>query len=105
MAQKRKLDNYDDDYDAESLSSFESVEDLVHISFRSRGDRQTFFPRKGKSRAIVLFYRRFIPKDAVQVYTDGSRVEDRTGSGIFIRTPHLETTVKQSNPALSSGAS
>ncbi|GFW72634.1 hypothetical protein TNCV_3798621 [Trichonephila clavipes] len=32
MAQKRKVDNYDDyDCDTESLSSFESVEDFAHM--------------------------------------------------------------------------
>ncbi|XP_035211733.1 uncharacterized protein LOC118185897 [Stegodyphus dumicola] len=39
-----------------------------------------------------------IPKDAVQVYIAGSRTEGRTGSGIFIETPHFKATIKQRNP-------
>ncbi|GFV70641.1 hypothetical protein TNCV_3842221 [Trichonephila clavipes] len=40
MAQKRKLDNYDDDFDfdTESLSSFESDEDFVHSISSSEDD-------------------------------------------------------------------
>ncbi|KFM57361.1 PiggyBac transposable element-derived protein 4, partial [Stegodyphus mimosarum] len=40
MAQKRKLDSYDDDYDCdtESLSSFESDEDFVHSISSSEDD-------------------------------------------------------------------
>ncbi|GFX07905.1 piggyBac transposable element-derived protein 4 [Trichonephila clavipes] len=38
MAQKRKLDYYDDDFDTESLSSFESDEDFVHSISSSEDD-------------------------------------------------------------------
>ncbi|GFX75798.1 hypothetical protein TNCV_2237701 [Trichonephila clavipes] len=38
MTQKRKLDNYDDDCDTESLSSFESAEDIVHSKSSSEDD-------------------------------------------------------------------
>ncbi|GFT45048.1 piggyBac transposable element-derived protein 4 [Trichonephila clavipes] len=40
MAQKRKLDDYDDDFDfdTESLSSFESDEDFVHSISSSEDD-------------------------------------------------------------------
>ena len=40
MAQKRELDNYDDDYDCdtESLSSFEPDEDFVHSISISEDD-------------------------------------------------------------------
>lgn len=38
MVQMQKLDNYDDDYDTESLSSFESDEDFVHSISSSEDD-------------------------------------------------------------------
>ena len=38
MAEKRKLDNYDGDCDAESLSSFESDEDFVRNLSSSEDD-------------------------------------------------------------------
>ncbi|GFU65911.1 uncharacterized protein TNCV_5012091 [Trichonephila clavipes] len=72
-----------------------NVEMLLNTTLATFFDKQTHFDVPLKQLALEIIS--FIPKDAVQVYTDGS-TENRTGSGIYIRTPHLDTTLKQRNP-------
>ncbi|GFW50179.1 RNase H domain-containing protein [Trichonephila clavipes] len=65
---------------------------FFHFDLNSTANKQTHLDVHLKQLALEIISS--IPKDAVQVYTDGSRTE----SGFYIRTPHLDTTLKQLNP-------
>ncbi|GFT08625.1 probable RNA-directed DNA polymerase from transposon BS [Trichonephila clavipes] len=69
---------------------------FFHFDLNSTANKQTHLDVHLKQLALEIISSN--PKDVVQVCTDGSRTENRTGSGIYIRTPHLDTTLKQRNP-------
>ncbi|GFV74044.1 uncharacterized protein TNCV_2951961 [Trichonephila clavipes] len=69
---------------------------FFHFDMNSTANKQTHLDVHLRQLALEMISS--IPKDAFHVYTDGSRTENCTGSGIYIRTPHLDTTLKQCNP-------
>lgn len=69
---------------------------FFHFDLNSSANKQTHIEDHLRQLALEIIC--CIPRNAAQVYTDGSRKEDRTGSGVYIKTQHLEKSIKQRNP-------
>ncbi|GFR25250.1 hypothetical protein TNCT_183371 [Trichonephila clavata] len=69
---------------------------FCHFDLKCSASKQTH--HENRLRRLALEIINCISEEAVQVYTGGNHTEDRIGSGIFIDSPPLKTTIKARNP-------
>lgn len=90
-----------DNVEYQSLyGSLGPMEDLSRVHFHSNinaaVNKKDFAPDLLRQLALEII--NSIPSGDIKIYTDGSRINDQSGSGIYIETPQNKFSLRQRNP-------